>query len=452
ALVVVVLSVAGTLGVRWQTGALTSVSGPREVLNVQAFHFLLVMLTLIGTALTAQREQALARALDVERRLSAVSAATIDVQMLFAVDPGTEFRLVHLNRAAIELVQVLWPGASAEPLLGKYPADAALVLPGMDHGFLERNLAYARDAVRTRQVVRFDDEIETPSGTRTADVTMIPIVGRNQDVAYLLRSSVDTSARRAAELAARRFNEDLERRVAERTHQLACVNRELEAFGYTLSHDLRAPLRIVEGFSRAIIEDLEQGVTTDVADHARRIHAASLRMHGLVDDLLRLSQIPTSTVARDCIDITALTEEIVADLRAGDPDRVVEVVVPPDLRAHADTRLLTIAMRNLLSNAWKYTSRTEGARIEVGQHREADVTVTWVRDNGVGFDPRFATRLFSPFERLHKAEEFEGVGIGLATVQRIIAAHGGRIWADAAPGRGATFSFTLSHTADPAAT
>lgn len=444
-LVVVVLSVAGTLGVRFHTGALTSISDAREVLNVQAFHFLVVVLTLVGTALTTQREQALANALDVERRLSAVSAATIDVQMLFAVEPGEEFRLVHLNRAALELVHVLWPGSSEGDLVGRYPADAALVLPGMGGRFLERNLSFGREAVRTREVVRFQDAIQTPTGTRTADVTMVPIIGGDDAVAYVLRSSVDTSARREAEEAARRFNEDLERRVVERTHQLAYVNRELEAFGYTLSHDLRAPLRIVEGFSRAIIEDVEQGVVGDVPDHARRIHAASLRMHRLVDDLLRLSQVPTSTVARDAIDLTALTGDLAAELRATDPDRTVEIVVQPGLQACADARLLTIAMQNLLSNAWKYTARTPSAQIAVGQHVEEGVTVTWVRDNGVGFDPRYAARLFSPFERLHKPKDFEGVGIGLATVQRIIAAHGGRIWADAAPGRGAVFSFTLSH-------
>lgn len=446
-LVVVVLSVAGTLGVRFHTGALTSVSDTREVLNVQAFHFLVVVLTLVGTALTTQREQALARALDVERRLSAVSAATIDVQMLFAVEAREEFRLVHLNRAAVELVQALWPGASEGDLVGRYPADAALVLPGMEGSFLERNLAYGREAVRTREAVHFHDEIQTPTGTRTADVTMVPITGRSGEVAYVLRSSVDTSARRAAEEATRRFNEDLERRVIERTHQLASVNRELEAFGYTLSHDLRAPLRIVEGFSSAIIEDLEQGVVGEVADHARRIHAASQRMHRLVDDLLRLSQLPTSTVTREVIDLSALANDLVAELRATDPGRTVEVRIPAGLQAYADARLLSIAMQNLLSNAWKYTAREPVARIEVGQHQEDGVTVTWVRDNGVGFDPQFATRLFSPFERLHKPDDFEGVGIGLATVQRIIAAHGGRVWADAAPGHGAVFSFTLSHAA-----
>ena len=444
-LVVVVLSVAGTLGVRLHTGALTSISDAREVLNVQSFHFLLVVLTLVGTALTTQREQALANALDVERRLSAVSAATIDVQMLFAVEAREEFRLVHLNRAALELVQVLWPGAGESDLVGRYPADASLVLPGMGGTFLERNLSFGREAVRTRAVVRFQDAIQTPGGTRTADVTMVPITGRSGDVAYVLRSSVDTSARRAAEEAARRFNEDLERRVVERTHQLAYVNRELEAFGYTLSHDLRAPLRIVEGFSHAIIEDLEQGVVGDVAEHARRIHAASQRMHRLVDDLLRLSQVPTSTVSREVIDLTALAGDLVAELRATDPDRAVELRIHAGLQAYADARLLSIAMQNLLSNAWKYTARAPVATIEVGQHQEEGVTVTWVRDNGVGFDPQFATRLFAPFERLHKADDFEGVGIGLATVQRIIAAHGGRVWANAAPGHGAVFSFTLSH-------
>ncbi len=442
-LVVLALSVAGTLGVRLHTGALVSISATREVLNVQAFHFLIVVITLLGTALTAQREAALAASRELMRRLTAVSDATVDVQMLLAICPDGELRVTHLNRAARELAAQWWPGAVEPDYEGRNAREVFAALPGVTPDLYEKNAACVREAVASRQVVRVEQEMSTPGGGRSAEVTFVPIVDGTGAVTHVLRSSVDTTSRKQAVETARRFNEDLERRVIERTRQLAVANHELEAFGYTLSHDLRAPLRSVEGFSRAILEDLEQGDAREVPDHARRIHAASLRMHRLVDDLLRLSQLPTGDIERSDIDLTAMAHDLLAELRQGDPGRAVDTVVAPGMSLRGDARLVTIAMQNLLSNAWKYTARMAHARIEVGQRDEEGQLVTFVRDDGVGFDPQYAARLFAPFERLHKAEEFEGAGIGLATVQRVIAAHGGRVWAESAPGRGATFSFTL---------
>lgn len=454
AIIVVILSVAGTVGVKLHTGALVSVSDAREVLNVQVFHVLVVLMVLAGAASTAERETALARSREAEQRFAAVSEAATDVQMLFRVSPGAGLHLVHLNRAAREALAVLWPGVPQEGLLGRSTTEIIGSLPGFSAGMLERNLAFGREAIARREVVRYEDEVHTAAGTRVAEVTITPIFGADGTPTHVLRSSVDISSRKATEASTRRFHEDLEHRVAERTHQLAIANRELAAFGYSLSHDLKAPLRAIEGFGRAIIEDLDQGTASDLRDHAQRILTAAARMRALVDDLLRLSQLPTGDLARTSIDLTALAGDIVQGLRDAEPARQVTVAIQPALTVRADARLLAIALENLLANAWKYTGRRADARIEVGQITQRDEVVTYVRDNGVGFDMRFAGRLFSPFERLHKAEEFEGAGIGLATVRRIVTAHGGRIWAESTPGQGATFSFTLEHpgpaTASPA--
>jgi signal transduction histidine kinase len=180
-------------------------------------------------------------------------------------------------------------------------------------------------------------------------------------------------------------------------------------------------------------------------DYTRRILGATGRMKQLLEDLLRLSQLPTANLDRELIDLSGLVHNVLAELRAADGQRHVEVRVQDGMQAHGDARLLAIAVQNLLGNAWKYTSRRPNARIEVGQSSGDGSRVTFVRDNGAGFDPRFAEHLFAPFQRLHRAEEFEGAGIGLATVRRIVAAHGGRVWADGRPGQGATFWFTLGN-------
>ena len=380
-----------------------------------------------------------------EVRFAAVSDAIHDAQMLFAVEGHDGPRLVHLNRAARELWEKLWPGGLREPVIGQPVTELVAALPGFSEEQVRRNLAEVRESIATGETRRFEDTVVTAGGRRVGEVTIVPIANEQGVVTHVLRSSADISGRKAAEESARRFNEQLEWRVGERTAQLAMANRELEAFSYSLSHDLRAPLRSVEGFSRALLEDQVQD-PEEARDCARRIHAAALRMKRLVDDLLRLSQITTAEVERSPIDLSAMAEEIVRGLGTESPGRHVRAAIPAGLTATADARLVSIAMHNLLDNAWKYTARRPDASIEVGQVRTNGTVATYVRDNGVGFDPRHAERLFSPFQRLHKAEEFEGAGIGLATVHRIVAAHGGRVWAFSSPDAGATFYFTLEHS------
>jgi PAS domain S-box-containing protein len=271
---------------------------------------------------------------------------------------------------------------------------------------------------------------------RTASGQIDGYVGTVDDISDLVQADEEI----------RRLNTDLERRVTERTTQLAAANAELEAFSYSVSHDLRSPLRALDGFSRALEEDFAARLDETGCGYLRRIRAASQHMGHLIDDLLLLSRASRVEMRREPLDLSALAAEIDAELRAHHPDRTVEFRCAPGLRAAADRALTRIVLYNLLDNAWKYTRRQPAARIELAEHpapADCPAPVFVVRDNGAGFDMRHAGKLFAPFQRLHAPADFEGTGIGLATVKRIVARHGGRVWADAAVARGANFYFTF---------
>jgi signal transduction histidine kinase len=236
-----------------------------------------------------------------------------------------------------------------------------------------------------------------------------------------------------------RYNVELE----QKTSQLNATNQELESFSYSVSHDLRAPLRALDGFSQALQDDYAHVLDAEGQDFLSRIRAASQRMGHLIDDLLMLSQLTRTEMCPETVDLSALVQQIAADLRESDPARPIDFLIQSPLNGHGDPRLLRVMLNNLVGNAWKFTSKTPDARIEFGMICQDETPVYFVRDNGVGFDMAYANKLFGAFQRLHKTTEFEGTGIGLATVQRIIHRHGGRIWAESAVGNGATFYFTL---------
>jgi signal transduction histidine kinase len=240
-----------------------------------------------------------------------------------------------------------------------------------------------------------------------------------------------------------RLNAELEQRVAERTSQLEYTNRELEAFCYSVSHDLRAPLRSIDGFSQALIEDFPREVPEEAQRYLGRIRAATQRMAQLIEDLLNLSRVSRGELQRQDVDLAEIARQVAAELRQREPGRSVEVSIWDGLRANADPRLVRTALENLVGNAWKFTGKCEAPRIEIGALRDGGRATYFVRDNGAGFDMAYADKLFGAFQRLHSANEYAGTGIGLATVQRIVHRHGGRIWADALPGKGAVFFFTL---------
>lgn len=237
--------------------------------------------------------------------------------------------------------------------------------------------------------------------------------------------------------------DELEQRVQERTKQLVAANRDLEAFSYSVSHDLRGPLEIVNGMSFIIMQQFGRELAPGLKDSIERIQDATKRMQQLIEDLLNLARVTKTEMHRERVDLSAMVREIARELREREPNRPAEFVIANGAVVHGDTHLLRVVMDNLIGNAWKYSSNKPSSRIEFGWRDSAATRVFFVADNGAGFDPRSAQRLFQPFQRLHPISEFEGTGVGLATVQRIIQKHGGRIWAEGAVGVGATFSFTL---------
>jgi PAS domain S-box-containing protein len=249
----------------------------------------------------------------------------------------------------------------------------------------------------------------------------------------------DVTDRKQIEREVQDLNAVLQRRATE----LEVANRELESFSYSVSHDLRAPLRTIDGFSQALLEDYREQLPPDAQHFLERVRSAAQRMAKLIDDLLELSRISRTPVERRAIDMSSMAQGIADELRQAEPERRVDVVIQPHLKAHGDSQLVRIAMQNLMNNAWKFTSKTPGARIEVGALNGNRPPAFFVRDNGAGFDMAYANKLFGAFQRLHAVTEFPGTGIGLATVQRIVHKHGGRVWAESVVDQGATFYFTL---------
>jgi signal transduction histidine kinase len=244
----------------------------------------------------------------------------------------------------------------------------------------------------------------------------------------------------ARTLALRRSDEELRQRIG----QLTALNRELEAFSYSVSHDLRAPLRAINGFSQALSEDFGPELSTDAQEYLRRIRAASQRMGHQIDDMLMLSRVTRIEMTIETVNLSEISLQIIEELTMLEPQRMVKALIEPGLFTQADQNLVELLLQNLIHNAWKFTSRKEVAQIDVGTLGETDITVYYVKDNGAGFDPQYAEKLFTVFQRLHAAADFEGSGVGLATAQRIVHRHGGRIWAEGKPNDGATFYFTLS--------
>jgi len=256
-----------------------------------------------------------------------------------------------------------------------------------------------------------------------------------------LREEIDIRKRTEEELAKHRNH--FEELVKERTRDLEAANKELEAFSYSVSHDLRAPLRSMDGFSLALLEDYEDKLDKSGKDYLRRVRAGCERMGSLIDDLLQLSRLTRGVMRRETVNLSVLAKSIAKELQQAEPERQVQFEIPPEVIVNGDSTLLQVVIDNLLGNAWKFTNKAQDAKIECGVFQDKSPPVYFVKDNGVGFDMAYADKLFGTFQRLHKSTEFEGSGIGLATVQRIIHRHGGRVWAEGVVDSGATFYFTL---------
>jgi signal transduction histidine kinase len=277
-----------------------------------------------------------------------------------------------------------------------------------------------------------EEPLETPDGVRWVHTKKVPLLGGDGRPRFLLGISADvTEQKRTAEAL----------RAARDAAQNA--NRELESFSYSVAHDLRAPLRGIDGFSQALLEDCGDQLDETGHQHLQRVRAAAQRMGELIDSLLAVARLARTELRSEKVDLSTLAAASVAELRNLDPGRDVDVVIEPSIQVRGDPRLLRVVLDNLLGNAFKFTARRPKGEVEFASRVEDGERVFFVRDNGVGFDPRYARNLFRVFQRLHDAREFPGTGIGLATVQRVVSRHGGRTWARSEPGKGATFYFTL---------
>lgn len=289
-----------------------------------------------------------------------------------------------------------------------------------------------------------DHRVRRPDGSiRWVRTRGFPVRDGEGRIYRIAGVSADVTLQREAQDKAREQSAELERRVAERTAQLRSINQELEAFSYSVSHDLQGPLQTIDGFSMILLEDKVDQLDEEARDLLTRVRGASQRMEGLLDALLGLSRITRRELRREEVDLSAIAEIVVNELSLREPDRVVHVTIEPGLGARGDPALLQVLMTNLVGNAWKFSRYEDEATIHVGRRDERGRMVYFVQDDGVGFPMEQADKLFQAFHRLHAEEEFEGTGIGLATAQRIVLRHGGRIWAEGEPGKGARVSFTL---------
>ena len=374
-----------------------------------------------------------ARLRDSRQRLEGIVTSAMDA--IVTVDSNQ--RITLFNPAAERMF-----GVPASDMIGQ-PLDA--LIPGT---LRTRHSGHLALFGKTGETSRAMGSIGTVYGVRAggeqfpleAAISQVSVAGQTFHTAILR----DITERMRAAQDVQQLNADLERRVLERTAELEAANHELEAFDYSISHDLRAPLNRIRGFGDALVKGFAGQLPEEGKDLVRRIQASGESMDRLVTDLLSLSMIARGELHRTDADLSAKARNILDTLQLTEPERRVEIVVAPGVRARADPGLMRIALENLLANAWKFTSRRNDARIEFGCDREGGESRYYVRDNGAGFDPALAGKLFQPFRRLHTQSEFPGTGVGLATVQRIIRRHGGRVFAEGSVGRGATLGFTVS--------
>lgn len=403
----------GTRGLALASVALIELEGKRRVLSI------IQDVTQTRAQETALRES--------ETRFATFFELSPIAVVISRLEDGTA---IEINPAFTAMC-----GFTRQEIIGRTAVEIGLTV---DQGDRLQRIQRLRDTGRSGpDEVRYrhkSGEYKTMSNS----AFLVELSGQRRIISFFQ----DITERIRAEEEVRRFNEALERRVAERTAELATANRELESFSYSVSHDLRSPLRGIDGFSALLVERYAAVLGEQGLGYLERVRRAANRMGKLIDDLLDLARVGRHELIRGPVDITEMAREIAREIAVFDPEPKRELKVAPGLHADADADLIRIVLDNLLSNAWKFTARSGQPQIEVGLAGAED-TVFFVRDNGAGFDMRFSARLFGAFQRLHDMREFEGTGIGLAIVRRIVQRHGGEVWAEGAQNRGATFYFSL---------
>ncbi len=336
------------------------------------------------------------------------------------------------------LLDLLMPGIGGEETCRRVKAVPAM----RDIPIVMLTALEDRDAMIRGLGAGADDYIAKSSDFEVLRARVLAQIRRkqSQDENRRIREQL---LRKELEAAEARAGQEMAEARAALAEELEWKNKELEAFSYSVAHDLRAPLRSIDGFGQALLEDYADKLDDEGKQYLRHVRESAQQMGGLIDDLLSLSRVTRSEFQREPVDVTAIARGVAARLQQQHADHPVELVVADGLVAAGDARLLTVALENLLGNAWKFTGKCTGARVEVGFSNDRGRGTYFVRDNGAGFDMAYASKLFGVFQRLHSTSEFEGTGIGLATVQRVVRRHGGRIWAEGTVGSGATFFFTL---------
>ena len=329
-------------------------------------------------------------------------------------------------------------GHTEQEMLGR---SQSLIIPPDREGEVVRIL----DMIKRGETLNHFETMRIGKDGKTIDVsvTISPIKDEDGNIIGASKIARDISELKRAIKEIKQLNAELERRVADRTAQLQAANNELESFSYSVSHDLRAPLRHINGFAGALMEDYSDKLDDVGKGYLKQVREASEEMAELIDDVLQLARVTRTTMVPEVVNLTEMAHSIIDDIQDADKDRRVSVEIKDGLSAHGDRRLLHIMLTNLLGNAWKFTAKQKDPKISLGDHVTDGVTEYFIRDNGAGFDVAFADKLFGAFQRLHSADEFDGTGIGLATVQRVVNRHGGRVWGKGAINKGATFYFTL---------
>jgi PAS domain S-box-containing protein len=345
---------------------------------------------------------------------------------------GPDLRTTFVNAQTTTML-----GYSGEEMKGRPLSDFIFEEDRPDHLKRTENCRQGLSEQYERRFRRKDGQ------TVWTLASVTPIIEEEHRFMGAFAMLTDVTERKRAEEEIRQLNQDLERRVQQRTAQLEEANKELESFSYSVSHDLRAPLRSIDGFSRALLEDYADKLDEEGKENLQTVRAASQRMGQLIDAMLTLSQINRGTMGWGEVNLSQMAAQVAGELEQAEPGREVEWVIARDCVVCGDSGLLRIVLENILGNAWKYTSKKPSARIEFGNAETKEGPVYFVRDNGCGFDMKYVHKLFGAFQRLHSLSQFPGTGIGLASVQRVIRRHGGRVWIEGKVDQGATLFFTL---------